>query len=240
MSYGANEMTLLLTSSRVLQTYYQEHGEWKIDDTSAYKVNIAGGDNVHFQFKLSRRSKFVVFNVIMPIVFLAAINVLVFVLPAESGERIGFSVTVLLALAVFLTLVGDNLPKTSEPMPIFSKYLVAILLLSLSMCIFAIFNLRIYHKDENAVPPKICQCFAGILLCRICRNRKVRAGGNTANEKNLRDSDSEKDKGIKQFTSWKDVSYAVDIVCLVLFLVAVVVVNVYYILVLMYGGKEDD
>ena len=75
-----------------------------------------------------------------------------FLLPSDSGERIGFSVTMLLLLAVFLTIVSDRLPELSNP-----SILGLILLLQLCMSglilVFVIFGLRCYHKDnEKPVP----------------------------------------------------------------------------------------
>ena len=65
-------------------------------------------------------SMYVIINIILPILFLNQLNVLVFMLPAESGERVSYSLTVLLSIAVFMTIVGDTLPRTSEPTPLIS------------------------------------------------------------------------------------------------------------------------
>ncbi|XP_060559571.1 5-hydroxytryptamine receptor 3A-like [Ruditapes philippinarum] len=84
-----------------------------------------------------------------PIIFLAYLNNVVFVIPAECGERISYSITVLLAIAVYLTIVGDNLPKTSFPMAYFSYYLLALLITSICITLATIFNLRIYHYTTS-------------------------------------------------------------------------------------------
>lgn len=235
----------------MLRSYYQENGEWTLDETSAQRLTIDGGDNIVFYFRLSRKSEFVIFNVLLPIVFLCCINVLLFVLPVDSGERIGFAVTMLLALAVFLTLVGDNLPKTSKPMPILSNYLLAILVLSVLMTVLAILNLRLYHQDETSVPPKLCQTFARLLLCRICKERKVTPDGSMVTlpyeNNNMLDKKAvveetipEEDKSIKQFVTWKEVSLAIDIACLFAFCFSIISVNSYYFLTLKNGGEAGN
>lgn len=96
-------MRTLASSGKVRENFYQENGEWNIEQTRAESYSVSGFNTIAFRFKLKRKSKFVVVNVILPIVLIAAINMLVFVLPADSGERVGFSVTILLALAVLLT-----------------------------------------------------------------------------------------------------------------------------------------
>ena len=46
-------------------------------------------------------------------VFLSLASSLVFALPADAGEKMGLSITVLLAYAVYLTLITDAMPNTS-------------------------------------------------------------------------------------------------------------------------------
>ena len=50
----------------------------------------------------------------MPIVLTSCLMGAVFALPIESGEKMGFSLTVLLSYVVFLTWVTDNLPPISS------------------------------------------------------------------------------------------------------------------------------
>jgi hypothetical protein len=46
-------------------------------------------------------------------VLLAFLSAMVFKLPPDSGEKMGFSLTVLLAYAVYLTIISDDMPSTS-------------------------------------------------------------------------------------------------------------------------------
>ena len=47
---------------------------------------------------------------------LTLLNVLVFALPAEAGERIGLAITMFLAISIYMTIVSDTLSKTFHPM----------------------------------------------------------------------------------------------------------------------------
>ena len=72
---------------------------------------------------LRRRSLFHVLNIIIPCLLLSVLNLMVFVLPPESGEKIQLGMTNLLALVLFQQLITDNLPPTSaDKSPIISKY----------------------------------------------------------------------------------------------------------------------
>ena len=65
------------------------------------------------QLQLQRRRSFYILNIILPVLFLSVTSSLTFALPSDSGEKMGLSITVLLAYAVYLTLVTDSMPDTS-------------------------------------------------------------------------------------------------------------------------------
>jgi nicotinic acetylcholine receptor len=61
------------------------------------------------------------YNVVFPCVMMSALTLLVFCLPPDSGEKIALGITVLLAFSVFMLAVAENLPETSEFVPLISK-----------------------------------------------------------------------------------------------------------------------
>ena len=63
--------------------------------------------------QLQRRRSYYTLNVVVPIVLMALLAPLTFALPSEAGEKMGFSITVLLAYAVYLSYVKDEMPDTS-------------------------------------------------------------------------------------------------------------------------------
>jgi hypothetical protein len=46
-----------------------------------------------------------------------------FILPVESGEKLGYILTVLMALTVFLTLFADIMPSTSKHTSVLGMFL---------------------------------------------------------------------------------------------------------------------
>ena len=95
---------------------------------------------------------------------MSLMSIMVFLLPPDSGERMSYSITLLLALMVFLTIVSDNLPKTSSPLPILSYFIGLHVLLSALITLATILNLRLYYKDEHEPVPS--------WLCNCCRKRR--------------------------------------------------------------------
>lgn len=144
---------------------------------------------LYFTLKLQRRPLFHIFNTRLPVMLMASLIVLVFKLPPESGERVGMSLTVLLAYAVYLTLISDNIPNTSLSASILSTYLTIILMLSTLSVIFTIVVLDIYfnHEDDDQ-PPAWLQSFTRIFLVRMsmwkgtscCKRQTVSPGDGVA------------------------------------------------------------
>ena len=99
------------------------------------------------------------------------LNLLVFLLPAQSGERVGYSITLLLAIAVFLTIAADNLPKTSFPtISILCLKLLVDMMISGLVILFTIVGLRFYHTDEHRPVPRCVATITSVLLCkRSCK-----------------------------------------------------------------------
>ena len=165
------EVYMVSTLENAETHYYSPNGEWHLTGTSASAGMVPGGDFSYASFgiTITRRPTFFLVNVILPIIFMGFLNVLVFVLPVQSGERISYAITVLLAIAVFLTLVGDNMPKTSEPMSSLCFFLLANLVLSAVICLGTIFNMMLYYRDENADPPS--PAVAGVTRVLLCKKR---------------------------------------------------------------------
>ena len=55
---------------------------------------------------------------IIPCVILSFLTMSSFLLPAASGEKISLGLTVLLAFSVFMLLIAETMPATSEFVPL--------------------------------------------------------------------------------------------------------------------------
>ncbi|XP_053374295.1 neuronal acetylcholine receptor subunit alpha-7-like [Mercenaria mercenaria] len=237
LSYTGDELRLT-PSNNVEVSDSVGSEQWNLE--TARVSRIPGGsqrvDKLMYTFKVQRKSLFLVLNIMLPIIFIAAINILVFILPAESGERLSYSVTVLLALAVYMTLVGENLPKSSEPMSILSYYLLGTLLISTMITVVTIFNLDIYHRSgevtqrDGSLARKIhftsCRCKGRNTVAKV----KVAFA---ADEKKERPLESRNDT---REVTWHDVSYALDRIGLVLFTLVSLLVNTVFLIRLKYNS----
>ncbi|OWF52396.1 Neuronal acetylcholine receptor subunit alpha-7 [Mizuhopecten yessoensis] len=108
----------------------------------------------YFDFYLPYR-KATTYSFIENVSIVGVLNTLVFLLPPDPGERTSYGVTLMLAMAVFLSSVSEKLPSTSEPhIARVSLYLLADLSLSGMIMIFTIFGLQLYSRPEDTPIPE--------------------------------------------------------------------------------------
>ena len=164
--YASTELKFHATKKKASRSYYYENGEWELVDTDTSVIDV-GISIFQVTLILKRRPVFVLVNVVLPMVIMGILNIFVFVLPADSGERMSYAVTILLAIAVFLTIVSDNIPRTSSPMSILCYFIGAQIIQSSAICLATILNLRLFHKDDEVpVPTWVMFC------CGKCKNKK--------------------------------------------------------------------
>ncbi|CAB0010022.1 unnamed protein product [Nesidiocoris tenuis] len=70
--------------------------------------------DITFVIIIRRRTLYYFFNLIVPCVLIASMAVLGFTLPPDSGEKLSLGVTILLSLTVFLNMVAETMPATSD------------------------------------------------------------------------------------------------------------------------------
>ncbi|KAK7495779.1 hypothetical protein BaRGS_00012999 [Batillaria attramentaria] len=136
-------------------TLYSSNGEFDLTGTSTALRDIGGPEanttyrKVHFYFSFRRKWQFYGQNLLMPIVLNSILMVAVFALPIESGEKMGFSLTVLLSYVVFLTWVTDNLPPTSTDVAVVQVYLAVVLCLGVLATLLTTWILHLYHTPSS-------------------------------------------------------------------------------------------
>ena len=64
-----------------------------------------------------RKSRYFVINAIVPCYLMTSLGILVFFIPSESGEKISFAMSILIAFSVFQMTIHGNMPKTSLRIP---------------------------------------------------------------------------------------------------------------------------
>lgn len=169
--YPSSSIVVQAPNPKVGTFYFIEHDTWEIVQQRVETVSDLFLTYVSVDITMKRHPGFAVINVVLPLIFFGLMNIFVFILPIESGERLSYCVTVLLAIAVFLTIVEQNLPQTSDPISILSYYVLANLGMSCFICFVVIIGLVCYNKDQNQMP--VPKNFSHIARA-CCRRRKTK------------------------------------------------------------------
>ena len=82
---------------------------------------------VQCNLNMVRKSTYYLINIVIPVLLLSALISMVYWVPADEGEKMGYNLTLLLAYSVFLLLIGDILPKTSDDVPYLCKYQILLI-----------------------------------------------------------------------------------------------------------------
>ncbi|XP_052802455.1 neuronal acetylcholine receptor subunit beta-3-like [Mya arenaria] len=150
-SYSAAEVSLFTTSTSLLLDLYEENGEWDLVTAGLENYTRTVGETplpgVRFSLLLRRKYSYYMMNMILPVIILAVVGAFVFVLPIESGEKIGFALTILLSMSVVMTTVSDNIPPISTQTCQLSVYtLVVFIICSVeTLCTVLSCQVHSYH-----------------------------------------------------------------------------------------------
>ncbi|XP_046545733.1 neuronal acetylcholine receptor subunit alpha-3-like [Haliotis rubra] len=128
------------------------NGQWRFVESTCNLTQETSGDSVALvTLYMQRRREYYLVTIVLPTVVTSLLNPFVFLLPAESGEKMGLSTTLLLFYSVMLTHIFSNIPSNSHTMPVIGFFLGAQLLLSaLSLgC-----SVVLLHVKHNTAPAK--------------------------------------------------------------------------------------
>uniref|UniRef100_A0A673IMT7 Neuronal acetylcholine receptor subunit alpha-7 n=1 Tax=Sinocyclocheilus rhinocerous TaxID=307959 RepID=A0A673IMT7_9TELE len=134
---------------------YMPNGEWDL-------VGVPGTRNelyydcckepypdVTFVVTIRRRTLYYALNLLVPCVLLSSMTLLIFLLPADSGEKISLGITVLLSLTVFMLLVAEIMPATSDSIPLIGQYFASTMIIVGMSVIATVVVLQYHHHDPN-------------------------------------------------------------------------------------------
>ncbi|XP_063420496.1 acetylcholine receptor subunit beta-type acr-2-like [Mytilus trossulus] len=128
--------------------YYSVNSDWTLEECSLRIDNSKAYTELIVTLKIKRSSLYFAIMVVFPTLLLGFLNPLVFILPVETGDRIGLSVTLLLSYAVFLTLASASVPATSNPMCTLLIIMVAIIAISGVIVYGTTITIK-YHYTES-------------------------------------------------------------------------------------------
>jgi len=127
-TYPKSQVDLVNQSGLVDVELYTTNGEWMLKSWEIerneikYPIGTDWYPDVTVILVIQRRILYYILNIIFPCFWLNVLSVLTFCLPPDAGEKITLSITVLLSYSVFMLLVAESMPPTSEFVPLIGEY----------------------------------------------------------------------------------------------------------------------
>ena len=238
MHFG-HVVKLISLYDKILFDDFQGNGEWELVTSRAHSEYLINPDGYLLPqyivtLTLKRRALYYALTICVPILVLSILNCLVYLLPPDSGEKISFCLTVLLAYMVYISFLGDNLPRTSRTTSYMVVYLSSMICLSFLSVLNSVVVLFFWHRSEVREEGE-CKDDYGFInttsLCMACVNRKwstikSRNSGACYEEDTAESEDKPRDR---KRVDMKTIAYALDkffcIIMVILTLTATVVIT---------------
>eukprot|EP00066_Takifugu_rubripes_P022148 XP_011611414.1 PREDICTED: neuronal acetylcholine receptor subunit alpha-7 [Takifugu rubripes] len=134
---------------------YIPNGEWDLVGVPAKRNELYYDcckepyPDVTFTVTIRRRTLYYGLNLLVPCVLISGLALLVFLLPADSGEKISLGITVLLSLTVFMLLVAEIMPATSDSVPLIAQYFASTMMIVGLSVVVTVLVLQFHHHDPH-------------------------------------------------------------------------------------------
>lgn len=225
------EINLMAPRGTMDMAEYSENSLWDVTETKIYTTtNNLKLQEAVMSVTMKRRPVYYISSLLLPVAFLSFLQLIVFLMPPECGERVGFGTTVLVAVAVYLTLIQDKLPEGSEPSVAYLSYkLLGDFMVGVLMTVGVIVALRFYNREDTKEIPNYLKTFHKIVLGpRMCGCKKKHKVEDYNTKIPQVVNDSKHDANL----TWHDIGLATDRFCLIMFGFVLLNCNVVYIIVI--------
>ncbi|XP_040900214.1 neuronal acetylcholine receptor subunit alpha-7-like [Toxotes jaculatrix] len=152
-TYGGWSLDLKMIEADISD--YISNGEWDLVEVPGqknerlYECCEEPYPDITFTVVMRRRTLYYGLNLLIPCVLISTLALLVFLLPADSGEKISLGITVLLSLTVFMLLVADIMPATSDSVPLIAEYFATTMVIVGLSVIATVLVLQYHHHDPD-------------------------------------------------------------------------------------------
>ena len=126
--YTSDKVNLSNSMTKFGMETYLQHGEWAVlstevtRDDKIYKYYLLESfPEVYFKIHLRRKYTFYFMYILLPCMMLSVVLLMIFLLPADSGEKVSLGVSILVAMSVFLLIVSEQVPGTSDAVPVIGQ-----------------------------------------------------------------------------------------------------------------------
>ncbi|XP_060062771.1 acetylcholine receptor subunit beta-type unc-29-like [Ylistrum balloti] len=160
---------------------YKESSVWDLDSA---EVMLQNG-NVVVLLTLDRRPQYYILSLLCPIILLSLLDIFTFVIPANSGEKLGYSMTAYVAFAVFFTIINSSLPINSRTTSYMAVFVISLLIKGTTIVMVTAIQVRVHQRTSKTDLPQYLRRVIEISRwMRSCSSTRVKPNtDNTKKEK---------------------------------------------------------
>ncbi|XP_071944099.1 neuronal acetylcholine receptor subunit alpha-9-II-like [Antedon mediterranea] len=133
---------------------FVENEIWKLPENgvqgngTVHRYSSSTYASLQYSITLQRRNEFQKHFYLIPYYFCSFLMSVMFLIPYESGERVSYGITVLLAQIVFSQLIVLSLPPVGDNIPEIGKYFLAVIGLSTVCLILDGIKTRVFAEHN--------------------------------------------------------------------------------------------
>jgi nicotinic acetylcholine receptor len=126
-AYDGFQVDVFNSEKGIDLTEFVSNGEWELVGVKSVRNELyytccpEPFPDVTFTLHIRRRTLYYTYNVLIPCIMLSILTLLGFWMRPDSGEKVTLGLTVLLAFSVFMLLIAENMPATSNFVPLIGK-----------------------------------------------------------------------------------------------------------------------
>ena len=105
--------------------------------------------DITYSFEFRRKPLYYIMTIVFPSMPLSLLTSISFIFPADAGERVSLVISVLLGVVVFMLLVNDRTPVTSDSVPIITQFFNCIGAATVLALLATAFILRLNHVPQT-------------------------------------------------------------------------------------------
>lgn len=217
--------------------FFTENVQWFIEDTSVQQNTINGASYLTYSLTVTRRPGNTLINYALPVLVLSILSSLAYMMPAESGERISFSVVAFMSLVIYITTIADNIPRSSYPITIFSLFLTLMLVMNALLIAMAALTLRVYSQEEATEIPVWIKHVGFFLKCqngkKCCKRKKIKRSDSDGMFEDESDDDDDDESTMEENLDWdemewRDIGNILDWTFFILFILTTLLIAIFF------------
>ncbi|CAB3407819.1 unnamed protein product [Caenorhabditis bovis] len=148
-----------LVNTTISPATYKPNGEWELLDMESkrsiffYECCPEPYYDVTFTIVIRRRTLYYGFNLLLPCMLISWLALLSFTLPANCGEKLNLGVTIFMSLCVFMIMVAEAMPQTSDALPLIQIYFSCIMFQVGASVVATVIALNFHNRSPDQYKP---------------------------------------------------------------------------------------